>query len=475
MIFFSRVHSFRGKISLFGHYFHAQYILLGLVEFITFTCVPIFVIPLFESKVSQQSPIPTSWAASTFFALILVFFIVSMGLYDTRQRTGFFRVILPRLAVAFAMAGVAILIVTQLFFHDHFDITSVAQFIGISLVYSSILRIYFEKFVDGNILKRRILVVGAGEKAGYIEKLRRKVDRRGFELIGYIALGTKDNVKIAPNKVILLDGRICAYALINCIDEIVIALDDRRHNLPLDDLLDCRMSGINVIEMHDFYERETEKIHLEFLQPSWLIYAKGFRRNILRSTIKRIFDLIVSSCLLIILLPVMAVVALSILIEDRGKGPVLYYQNRVGRGGSQFGLIKFRSMHVNAEEDGVARWAERNDSRVTCVGTFIRNYRLDELPQLWNVLTGDMSMVGPRPERPEFVEKLCKENPFYSERHRVKPGIAGWAQESYPYGASEKDSIQKLQYDLYYVKNYGILFDVYVLIQTVEVVLFGKG
>jgi sugar transferase (PEP-CTERM system associated) len=475
MRFFSRLHTFRGKIRLYGHFFHAQYILLGLVEFATFTCVPIFVLPLFESEALQQSLTQPTLATCAFFSLILVFFIVSMGLYDTRQRTGFFGVVLPRLIVAFAMAGIVILLILQIFFHEVFNYTLLAQFIVISLIYSSILRIYFEKYVDGNILKRRILVVGAGEKAGYIERLRRKVDRRGFEMVGYIALKGNDAIRVSSEKVILLDGSICAYALINRIDEIVIALDDRRLKLPLDDLLDCRMSGINVVDMQDFFERETEKINLEILRPSWLIYAKGFRRNILKSTTKRIFDIVVSLFLLIVTLPVMAIVALSILIEDRGTGSILYYQRRVGRGGSYFDLIKIRSMCVDAEADGIARWAEKNDSRITRVGAFIRKYRLDELPQLWNVLVGDMSMVGPRPERPEFVEKLCKKNPFYAERHRVKPGVAGWAQGSFPYGASEKDSIQKLEYDLYYVKNHGILFDMYVLMQTVEVVLFGKG
>ena len=171
----------------------------------------------------------------------------------------------------------------------------------------------------------------------------------------------------------------------------------------------------------------------------------------------------------------MVLVALMVFIESRGFGSILYSQRRVGRGGQNFDLIKFRSMSEDAEPDGVARWASENDPRITKVGAFIRKYRLDELPQLWNVLAGDMSIVGPRPERPAFVERVCKINQFYGERHRVKPGIAGWAQESYPYGASEDDSIQKLQYDLYYVKNPGLLFDCYVLAQTVEVVLFGKG
>jgi len=475
MRLFSRLHSFRGKIRLFGHFFHAQYILLGLVEFITFTCIPFFVIPLFENGTAQSlSPHPPL-ATSAFSAMIISFFIVSMGLYDTRQRMGFIRVVLPRLIVAFMMATMVLVITILLQINNGFDFTRLAQFIVVSLIYSCILRVYFEKFVDGNILKRRILVVGTGEKAVNFESLRRKTDQRGFDLVSYIAIVANDPIKVSPENSISLVGNICAYALANRIDEIVIALDDRRKKLPLDDLLDCRMSGINVIEIQDFFERETEKIHLDFLQPSWLIYAKGFHRNLLRSTSKRAFDVIASSILLVLALPITLLVALFIFMESRGKGSVLYFQRRVGLGGRNFDLIKFRSMCVDAEQDGVARWAVENDPRVTRVGAFIRKYRLDEIPQLWNVLAGDMSIVGPRPERPEFVERLCKIIPFYAERHRVKPGIAGWAQESYPYGASEQDSIQKLQYDLYYVKNHGILFDFYVLAQTVEVVLFGKG
>ncbi|MCP4238231.1 MAG: TIGR03013 family PEP-CTERM/XrtA system glycosyltransferase [Aestuariibacter sp.] len=475
MRLFSRLHTFRGKIRLFGHFFHAQYILLGLVEFVTFACIPYFVIPLFEAGTTQHLPTHLPMATSAFYAMILVFFLVSMGLYDTRQRTGLLRVVLPRLVVAFLMTTIILLLMITFYFDGSFDAKRLAQFIVASFIYSFVLRIYFEKVVDGNILKRRIVIVGTGNKAVNFERLRRKTDQRGFELVSYIPVVANDPIKVSPENAISLVGNICTYALENRIDEIVIALDDRRRKLPLDDLLDCRMSGINVIEMQDFFERETEKIHLDFLQPSWLIYAKGFHRNMLRTTTKRVFDVAVSSMLLLISLPVMALVALAILVESRGVGPVLYHQRRVGRGGSNFDLIKFRSMCVDAEHDGVARWAEMNDPRITRVGAFLRKYRLDELPQLWNVLAGDMSIVGPRPERPEFVEKLCNINQFYRERHRVKPGIAGWAQESYPYGASEKDSIQKLQYDLYYVKNHGILFDCYVLAQTVEVVLFGKG
>ncbi|MDF1530536.1 MAG: TIGR03013 family PEP-CTERM/XrtA system glycosyltransferase, partial [Sedimenticola sp.] len=265
------------------------------------------------------------------------------------------------------------------------------------------------------------------------------------------------------------------FAMQNHIDEIVIAPDDRRRKLPLDGLIDCRMSGVAITDLLDFFERETEKIRLDLIQPSWLIYANGFKRNILRSFAKRTFDIVVSSLLLIVCSPFMALTALAIFISSKGRGPILYKQSRVGRDGKCFNLIKFRSMRTDAEQDGIARWAKENDSRVTRVGSFIRKYRLDELPQLWNIFVNDMSLVGPRPERPEFVEKLCKINTLYRERHRVTPGLAGWAQVCYPYGASKKDSMEKLQYDLYYVKNHGLLFDFYILVQTAEIIFFTKG
>ena len=255
-----------------------------------------------------------------------------------------------------------------------------------------------------------------------------------------------------------------------------MALDDRRQGtIPTDELLNCRMSGIDVSDMLDFFERETAKIRLDLLRPSWLIHAEGFKYHALREFSKRAFDVTLATTLFVLTLPLMLLTAAAICMESGGNGSVFYRQERVGKDGKVFDLIKFRSMQMDAEKDGKARWAAKNDPRVTRVGNFIRKYRLDELPQLWNVLRNDMSIVGPRPERPEFVENLSRLSPLYKERHRVKPGIAGWAQLRYPYGASEQDSIEKLQYDLYYVKNHRLIFDLYILVQTVEVVLYTKG
>jgi sugar transferase (PEP-CTERM system associated) len=241
------------------------------------------------------------------------------------------------------------------------------------------------------------------------------------------------------------------------------------------EFLDSRLAGNDILELTSFLERETGKVRLDVLNPSWIIFGEGFRASQLERWLERGFDILASMALLIIALPLMVGTALAIKIEEGWDSPVLYRQRRVGQHGRLFDVLKFRSMSVDAEKGGRAVWATKDDPRVTRVGAWIRKTRLDELPQLFNVLRGEMSFVGPRPERPEFVEQLEERIPYYRERHTVKPGITGWAQLCYPYGSSERDALEKLQYDLYYVKNRSLLFDLAILVQTVEVVLWGKG
>jgi sugar transferase (PEP-CTERM system associated) len=237
-------------------------------------------------------------------------------------------------------------------------------------------------------------------------------------------------------------------------------------------LLRCRLSGIGVIDLIHFLERETGKVDVRLLNPSHIIFASGFTRNALRRFNVRALDIVGSLGLLLVAWPIFVVAAIAIYLEDRG--PVLYRQARVGLEGRVFNLIKFRSMRVDAER-GRAQWATREDTRVTRVGRIMRKYRIDELPQIFNVLRGHMSIVGPRPERPEFVADLELKIPYYRERHYTKPGLTGWAQLCYQYGSSEDDAIEKLQYDLYYLKNHSLLFDLAILVQTAEVVLWQKG
>jgi sugar transferase (PEP-CTERM system associated) len=269
------------------------------------------------------------------------------------------------------------------------------------------------------------------------------------------------------------DGDLLRFAVRHQVEEIIVAMDDRRQGFPENFLRECRLRGIAVQDIVSFLERESGRVCIELAQPSWLIYSEGFRSNVLRLAVKRAFDLCVAAILIAATAPVMLLTAIAIFLEDRG--PILYSQVRAGKNGRQFRMLKFRSMSVNAEPGAKAIWAQRNDPRVTKVGAFIRRYRIDELPQALNVLLGHMSVVGPRPERPTFVASLSRSIQYYSERHYVKPGITGWAQVRYPYGASETDAREKLGYDLYYVVNHNLAFDLMVLLQTVEIVLLRIG
>jgi sugar transferase (PEP-CTERM system associated) len=252
-------------------------------------------------------------------------------------------------------------------------------------------------------------------------------------------------------------------------------MDDRRRAFPVRDLLECRLAGIDVIDLLTFLERETGRVRIDVLNPSWLIFGKGFRRGSLRRFSSSLLDVFASVVLLVVSLPVMLATIIAIKAEDGWRAPVFYRQERVGLWGRSFHLLKFRSMRIDAEANGEAQWAQKQDPRVTRVGAAIRKLRIDELPQILNVLRGDMCFVGPRPERPQFVESLAERIPYYTQRHCVKPGITGWAQLCYPYGSSQQDATEKLQYDLYYIKNSGFLLDLSILVQTAEVVIFGKG
>ena len=327
--------------------------------------------------------------------------------------------------------------------------------------------------IGTGVFKRRVVVIGAGERA---QRVRQLGERSGAHFIpaAFVALAGRDG-----------DAQ-CSYTLDDTVDaeqlaqftrtcganEIIIATDDRR-GLPVHPLLGCKARGITITDFLSFCERESGRVDLEALQPSWLIYSDGFRMSWTARAVKRTFDVMVSAAMLVLTLPLLLLTALAIKLED--GGPAFYSQERVGLLGKRFTLFKFRSMRVDAEDRSGPQWAEKQDARITRVGAFIRKVRIDELPQLINVLRGDMSFIGPRPERPYFVEQLSRHVPFYGERHAVKPGITGWAQIMYPYGASLQDARQKLSYDLYYVKNHTLLLDLIVLIQTVRVILFPDG
>ncbi|MBK1726598.1 TIGR03013 family XrtA/PEP-CTERM system glycosyltransferase [Halorhodospira neutriphila] len=326
-------------------------------------------------------------------------------------------------------------------------------------------------------LKQRILVVGVGSRAAAVTELQgeRSAEEMPYTVIGFVAQERSRPVDVPPEQVIVpaagQDLRSLARAYEA--DELVVAVRERRGQLPLEELLDCRLHGITVTDLTHFLERERRQLRLDSLNTSSLIFGSGFRQGRLRAAVKRATDLAVSLALLAVTLPLMAATAVAIKLESRG--PVLYRQERIGRGNRPYLLYKFRSMRADAERDGVPQWARQADDRITRVGRVIRKLRIDELPQILNVLRGEMSFVGPRPERPPFVEQLSQRIPFYPARHSVRPGITGWAQVCYPYGASVEDAWEKLQYDLYYVKNHTFFLDAVILVRTVAVVVLGQG
>ena len=406
------------------------------------------------------------------FASVMVLAMLALGLYQPDQREGYPGILL-RVSVSFIAGIIALAVIFYIYPPISFGrgIMGAAAFVGYLGVGSISKKNLLT--VDADVFRRRILVLGAGHRAAAFSRLRRKSDTRGFELVGFVHI-TGESDEVDPDRIIHLDCPLMDKCRELEIDEIVVAVNDRRKNFPLYELLDCKLHGIDVLDALSFFERESGKIMLQLLNPGWLIFSDGFRRGASRAYVERAFDVTMSLIILTFTWPLMIFTAAAILIESGWGAPVLYRQIRVGANGKPFALLKFRSMRTDAERDG-ARWASQNDSRVTRVGAIIRKFRIDELPQIYNILRGDMSFVGPRPERPEFVAQLSAEIPYYGERHRVKPGLAGWAQLRYPYGSSVKDAAEKLQYDLYYVKNHSLLLDLLILLQTAEVVLFGKG
>src|SRR5205809_2338739 len=343
-----------------------------------------------------------------------------------------------------------------------------------SLILTVLARVVFFRIVGGETLKRRVLVLGSGSRAAEVDGLLSRLgSRAGFHLVGFVLCGDEQPGR---DKSKLLGDCNALRALVgqHRIDEIVVGVRDRRNgHFPMSKLLECKLEGTSIVDLPTFFERETGYVQLNSLSASWMVFSEGFSKTGFQRLLKRAFDISVSGAMLIATLPIMLIAALAIWLET-GR-PILYRQKRVGESGQVFEIFKFRSMRVDAEKDGVARWAKKNDDRITRVGKFVRSTRVDELPQLINVLRGDMSFVGPRPERPPFVHELSRKVPFYASRHSVKPGITGWAQVRYPYGASVDDAVQKLQFDLYYVKNNSLFLDLVILLQTAQVVLFGKG
>jgi sugar transferase (PEP-CTERM system associated) len=407
--------------------------------------------------------------------LVAVFVTLSMaafGLYQAHVRHNRIDFLL-RLLLSFAFGGVGLLVLFYVIPATYIGRGVLAISLALGLVFVAVIRLVLQHVFEMDVFKRRVLVLGAGNNADLINsRLRRQSDRKSFTLVGFVPLIGQPSV-VAPELHVIPGGDLLDLAIEMQVHEIVVAPDERRGGMPMEQMLACVQRGINVTDLSTFFEREAGMVKLNVVDPSWLVFSGGFDHSMPRRLSKRFFDLVAASALLLVAWPFMLIVALCVRLES--KGPVLYRQTRVGQSGEGFELVKFRSMRVDAEKAGVAVWASKNDDRTTRVGKFIRLTRLDELPQLFNVLRGHMSFVGPRPERPQFVNQLNQEIRYYNIRHSVKPGLTGWAQLRYPYGASVRDAEEKLKFDLFYVKNHGLVFDLMIMLQTVEVVLFGRG
>ncbi len=395
----------------------------------------------------------------------------AVGLYQ-RDSSRDARQVITRLIGGFALGFLLLSMVIYLFPQLNIWRSAVAIAMVIAFVGMLAARRLFLHLTDIDRFKRRVLVLGAGKWASRIQKLCQQRPSVGFLLHGFVPYSA-DQRGVEEKLIVELPGALADYARAQAIDEVVVAIQERRGSLPLKDLMACKLAGIRVIDYSTFWEKETGEVDIDALQPSWIIFSDGFVGGWMQSVVKRTFDLVASLLFLALTFPVMVFVAVAIKLESRG--PVFYRQERVGLHGVPFMLLKFRSMHRDAERSDQPRWTEQNDPRITRVGAWIRRTRVDETPQILNVLKGDMSLVGPRPERPYFVEDLAEQIPFYKERHEVKPGITGWAQLNSPYAASVDEAKQKLQYDLYYIKNYSIFLDIIVLMQTVRVVLWPEG
>lgn len=462
-------------VRIFRHYVPTPMLLLGVVEaaLLTFAVYAGVWFIVHQGFPTGNAVLDPLLPRALLFPAIFLLTMSAAGLYDLGLRDGFQGVAIR--LVSSLVAGVLLLgLVFYIFPSLYMGPLAFAASLAVGAVAIVGVRLVYYALVDHEVFKRRILVLGAGPQANLIEqRLRRRSDRRGLTIVGYVHTRLEQDI-VARGKLLKVETTLLDLAERHRVSEIVIALDDRRSNFPIDELIECKMSGIRVIDLLTFFERQTGTIPLDVLQPVQNVFLDGFSHAVLRNTSKRVFDVLVSVGMLLVTLPVSLGTAVAIKLEDGWRAPVFYRQNRVGRNGRLFKVVKFRSMCTDAERHG-AQWAAKDDPRVTRVGGFIRKVRIDELPQLWNVLQGDMSFVGPRPERPEFVTDLQRKIPYYSLRHRVDPGITGWAQVRYPYGSSERDAKEKLQYDLYYIKNYSLFLDLAIIFQTVQVILSGQG
>ena len=463
-------------LRIYNHYISSTVLLLIATEVLVLMAIFYLGITVRYPNVTFNYYLLTyHFTQASTFTFLMVLSMASIGMYKLETRPDI-ETILIRLIPSLAL-GFCLLTLTFYFFPDLYfgrGYLAIAMFLALPALLFT--RCLFLRWLNLEILQSRAIVLGTGAKAQECVDLHKmNPDRKGLKIVCFTPLpGEEHRVPSSDIQPRMESESLIALAKRFNANEIIVAIQNRRNNkFPIQELLECKLHGIKVTDEADFFEREKGQLRVSSLYPSWLVFGDGFDQSSLRSVIKRSFDLTASVILLVITLPIMLVAALCILIET--GPPIFYRQKRVGKGGETFMVLKFRSMKNEAEKGGKPIWAVTDDPRITRVGKIIRKLRIDELPQILNVLKGEMSFVGPRPERPYFVEHLCAEIPYYNARHSIKPGITGWAQVRYRYGASVKDATEKLQYDLYYVKNHSLFLDIIIIIDTIEVVISGKG
>jgi sugar transferase (PEP-CTERM system associated) len=458
-------------VRLFKHYVPHTVLLLGLIDFVVlmFAAEAGWLLRFWQIEGAVE-PAAGRIAEMLTFAATLQLAMVGVGVYgvDALQSMRF---AVARLVVAVSLGVLLLSLIFFLVPALAFWRSNLLYAMLFSLVGLTVVRLLLGQALDGEAFKRRVLILGAGPRAARVEQLARR-NGASFCVAGYVSMNEGLVAVRAVNRADI--ANLSRHVVELRASEVVLALEERRNALPLSDLLRIKTTGVHVNDLSSFLERETGRVDLDSLNPSWLIFSDGFsagRR--LSSAGKRLFDVVVSAIILLLTAPLIAAAAALVKLES--KGPAFYRQRRVGLYGQPFDILKIRSMREDAEVGGIAVWAQKDDPRVTRIGGILRKLRIDELPQAWSVLRGDMSFVGPRPERPQFVADLEARLPYYAERHMVKPGITGWAQINYPYGASIEDARHKLEYDLYYAKNYTPFLDLLILLQTVRVVLWPEG
>ncbi len=461
---------------IFRHYVSAPAVAMLLVEVLLISIILFaFVIAGHSTPVPHTDYVDGAQLAAG-FGIAIALIMISTGAYDKLSLSDY-RHLLSRLIVCLVICFLSLLVI------GYFDADSEVQILGdherelliaLFAVFPAIFitRVMYFAAIRGRVADRRILVVGAGTSADRIERFVRGHLDFNAEIVGYTPVAN-EGIAVPDHMVIPIEESLAATATKLGVTEIVVAVTERR-GFPTAPLLECRLRGFLVTNLLNFWERETRQVMLDLLDPSWLIYSDGFRlTGAVNAFLKRSFDIVVSLLILITASPLLIPAAIAIRLDSPGE--IFYKQERVGRNGRVFNIFKLRTMRNDAEKGGIPQWAGSRDPRVTRVGSFLRLTRIDEIPQIFNVFRGDMSFVGPRPERPFFVETLARDIPYYRERLRMRPGITGWAQINYPYGASIEDAKAKLSYDLYYIKNYSIFFDLLIAIGTVQVVLWNKG